>query len=258
MSVNGVFALSEDFIGMTKRIVETAPSRLQTIAQADELKAQSEGLDRRYWPQIDAQSGYQQSNSPVNVFMQRLGERNFQSSDFEINRLNHPGFQGDWGSSISMSGLIWENGSMDWQKRALEKLSQAKTLEANAIEGAILVRWSDLYLRALQTQRSIEAMRQNLKALQGDLEDAQKLESQGVTLGADVAAARAVEKSIQSRLTELDGQMASLRAQMKELVGDQIGELPVIELKPGLKPAEAVIHPSVTAARAVAGSAWQG
>lgn len=254
-SINWAYALSDGFIAMTKQVVETAPARLQTLAQADSLKAQSEGLDKRYYPHVTAQSGYQQSNSPVNVFMQKLNQRNFGASDFDIGQLNHPGFHGDWGSSITVGGLIWENGSMGWQKRAMEKLAKAKVLEADALTGAVLVRWSDLYLQTLQSQASIEATRQNLKALQTNLEEAQKLEDQGVVLGADVAVAKAVEQGLEARLANMEGQQASLRAQMKELSGQPVEELSAIELKSDLKPVEGATHLSVAAAQLAADAA---
>lgn len=243
------WALPEGFKELTQKVVETAPARLQALAQADAYKAQTDGLDRRYWPQVSVQSGYQQSNSPTTVFMQKLNQRNFAASDFDIGQLNHPGFHGDWGSSVSVGGLIWESGSLSWQKRAMEKLSKAKSLEADVLTGAVLVRWSDLYMQALQTQATLDATRENLKALQGDLTDAQKLEEQGVVVGADVTMAKAAEQGLQAKVASLEGQLAVLKAQLKELSGQPVDDLAAIDLKNDLKTAEGATHLSVVSAQ---------
>lgn len=247
--LSSAWALPEGFKELTQKVVETAPARLQALAQADAYKAQTEGLDKRYWPQVSVQSGYQQSNSPTTVFMQKLNQRDFAASDFGIGQLNHPGFHGDWGSSVSVGGLIWENGSLSWQKRAMEKLSKAKSLEGDVLTGAVLVRWSDLYMQTLQTQMTLDGTRENLKALQGDLADAQKLEDQGVVLGADVAMAKAAEQGLQAKVASLEGQLAGLKAQLKELSGQSVDELSSIELKADLKTTEDATHLSVVSAQ---------
>ncbi len=217
-----LFGLDAGFAAATTAVVEDAPARLQALARADVYRAQSKGLSRRYWPTVEVQSGYQISDSPVNVFMQRLSQRQFVQEDFAIDRLNHPGFHNDWASSIGIGGLLWERGGLSYQQAAADKLARASEISAEGLTGAILVNWTDLQLRARAVEDSRLSIEEQLKALDEELAQAQSLEDQGVALGADVALAEAVRAGLAAKLDDLDAQHAQIKAGLKELAGSDV------------------------------------
>jgi len=74
-------------------------------AEADLAKARA-----RFLPKVNFNETYTFSDSPTQVFMNKLNQRVFTANDFLLNNLNHPKAFGDFRAGISMSQPLFQAG----------------------------------------------------------------------------------------------------------------------------------------------------
>lgn len=242
LSFTSAWALPEGFSQALDSLLETSPQVAIKQAAAEGAVAHGESLSRRYYPQIDLNVGYTQTNSPAGVFMQKLGQNIFSSGDFAINRLNDPDFHGDLSGALSIGGLIWENGALGALERS-SRLRAAAAMEEVQQEGwAAMLRFASLHFDWFGMQESSRLVSDFSARLRKDLAESKSLGQSGAVLGADLSMAEAVAQNLDTLQLQISQKSSELQNEFAELTGQDY--LPVAAISLKANPAQISPEPS--------------
>lgn len=187
--------------------------------QRDEVRANADAAIGRLLPRIDASYSASRSDSPINVFSNKLLQKRFTSPDFALSRLNNPDTINNYHTDLSVTVPVYQGGALWAGKRA----GDANTKNA---EWQYRARWQTTILRVIETfsqlresQAKRKAARQALAAARDHLADTRTLKRRGLTIASDVMDARSHTLEAGVALESASHIVASAQDQLHRLLG---------------------------------------
>lgn len=202
------------------RIFVHYPELRARHARVDEALAAQSMAVAGFLPSLRARLGWERTDSPVGVFMDKLEQRRFQSRDFEVDRLNHPAAQSDFRGALRLEFPLFDAfQTIAAARTAGHALKSARDRERHGrAEAALLA--VESWLQVGRADRTEAMTRESLARARRDLAEAESLRRQGLVLGADFHAARVAAAALEQRLNAAVAARAAARAALNVLRGD--------------------------------------
>jgi outer membrane protein TolC len=186
-------------------------------AAAARTKAAGSRVDQTrgaYHPKLGYTEFVQGSNNPVFAFGTLLNQRRFSQTDFDVNRLNSPGFIANFQSQAFAEQLIYDFGAARQQTRTAEigrKMSQEEETLQSMRQVAAVAR---AYYSVQLTREALTVAQSAVKSAEADLERAEAVRTAGMSTDADVLSIRvhlaATRQQMIARQYDLDVARAAL------------------------------------------------
>ena len=154
-----------------------------------------------YLPALKFEDRYMRTNNPTLVFMNKLNESRFTSSDFAIDSLNSPEAVNDFQGSVSLQQVIFSkrlNDSVGISKAVLA----AKKESLEGLRQKVALETADAYLGAVTASRFRDAARQGVADAREHKRIASLRYQSGLGLYSDVLRADSALKEAQKRQAE--------------------------------------------------------
>jgi outer membrane protein len=224
-------------------------------AGVDEASAQAAEIRSGYFPRIIVAESWQRGNEPVFVFSSLLSARQFAASDFAIDSLNHPDPIGFFHTSVGVEQLLFDGGRLRSATRAAtlrRTMVEASTDEAAA---TLAVTTTQAFGRIVSSEAARRAAGAALTAAREDLARAERRRDAGMANDADVLALVVHVADLQERAIRAEGDAATARAELNQLMGTPIDVAIAIIEPPGRPVDELGNFPNLTALLAEADAA---
>jgi outer membrane protein len=208
--------------GAVKAAVAHNASLRAAHAGVEEAKAQAAQARSAFFPRVLVAESWQRGNDPVFVFSSLLSARRFAASNFAIDALNHPNPIGFFRTSVGVDQVLFDGGR---SRSATTAATLGQTIaEASADEaaGALAVTTTQAFGRVLTGDAARRTAEAGLAAAREDLSRAERRRDEGMTTDADVLALVVHVADLQQRAIEADGQAATARAELNQLMGNPI------------------------------------
>jgi outer membrane protein TolC len=208
--------------GAVKAAVAHNASLRAAHAGVEEAKAQAAQARSAFFPRVLVAESWQRGNDPVFVFSSLLSARRFAASNFAIDALNHPDPIGFFRTSVGVDQVLFDGGR---SRSATTAATLGQTIaEASADEaaGALAVTTTQAFGRVLTGDAARRTAEAGLAAAREDLSRAERRRDEGMTTDADVLALVVHVADLQQRAIEADGQAATARAELNQLMGNPI------------------------------------
>ncbi len=208
------------FSEVLPRILAHYPELRVRHARVDEAVAMQSMAVAGFLPRLQARMGWDRTDSPVGVFMDKLQQRTFQQEDFQVNTLNRPKAREDFHGALRLEFPLFDAfQTIAASRTAGHTLKSVRDRERHGRAEAAL-----LAIEAwLQVGRAdcCEAMaKESLARVRRDLAEAESLRDQGLVLGADFFSARVAAAALEQRLNECVAARAVARAALNVLQGE--------------------------------------
>jgi outer membrane protein TolC len=191
-------------------------------AGADEAAARVAEARSGFFPRFSLTESWQRGDQPVFVFSSLLSARQFASTNFAIDALNHPDPTGFFRASLGVEQLLFDGGR---QRAAVtmatlrNDIAKASTDEATA---AIALATTQTFGRAIAALATHRAANAALAAGREDLARAERRRDAGIATSADVLALVVHVADLQQRAIQSDGDASIARAELNRLMGEPI------------------------------------
>jgi len=185
----------------------------------DEVRARADVETGRLLPRIDASYSASRTDSPINVFGDKLLQKRFTSTDFAISRLNNPGTINNYHTQLSVTVPVYHGGSLWAGKRAGDASARAAEWQYRGRRQVTILRVIEVCSLLRESQAERTAVRQALKAARDHLTDTQALKRRGLAMVSDVMDARAHVLKVGIMMQSASHAVASARDQLRRLLG---------------------------------------
>lgn len=208
------------FSGVLPRVLSHYPELQARHARVDEAVAMQSLAVAGFLPRLQARMGWDRTDSPVGVFMDKLQQRTFQQEDFQVDALNHPKSREDFHGALRLEFPLFDAfQTIASSRTARHALSSARDRERHGrAEAALLA--VESWLQVGRADRCEAMARESLARARRDLGEAESLREQGLVLGADFFSARVAAAALEQRLNECVAARAVARAALNVLQGD--------------------------------------
>jgi outer membrane protein TolC len=208
--------------GAVKAALAHNASLRATRAGIEEAKAQAAQAHSGFFPRVSVVESWQRGNDPVFVFSSLLSARQFAASNFAIDALNHPDPIGFFRTSVGVDQILFDGGrtrSATTAARLGQTIAEASTDEAAATLAVTTTRTFGRVLAGDAARRTAEF---GLAAAREDLSRAERRRDEGMATDADVLALVVHVADLQQRAIEAEGNAATARAELNQLMGNPI------------------------------------
>jgi outer membrane protein TolC len=184
-----------------------------------------------YFPKVDLGESWQRGNSPVFVFSSLLAQRQFTSSNFALDALNHPAATDNFRAALSVEQSLFDR-TIPANLRAARIGRDMAAASMRLVEQDLTSAVTDAFGRVLlaaATARSAAAAVETARAdreLAGNRRDAGRVTDADV-LQLDVYMARTLELQVQATSDE-----RVARARLNQLMGEPLRTAFSVELTP--------------------------
>lgn len=226
------------FSEVLPRILAHYPELRARHARVDEAVAMQSMAVAGFLPRLQARMGWDRTDSPVGVFMDKLQQRTFQQEDFQVDRLNHPDARENFHGALRLEFPLFDAfQTIAASRTAGHALKSERDRERHGrAEAALLA--VEAWLQVGRADRCEAMARESLARARRDLGEAESLRDQGLVLGADFHAARVAAAALEQRLNECVAARAVARAALNVLQGDAPGKPFSVAAAPAPGPAD--------------------
>jgi outer membrane protein len=184
-----------------------------------------------YFPKVDVAESWQRGNYPVFVFGALLAQRQFTTSDFALDALNHPDATDNFRTAVSVEQSLFDRTtSANVRAASIERnlAATGKHLVDQDLTAAVTAAFGRVLIAAA-TARSSAATVETARAdreLAGNRRDAGRVTDADV-LQLDVHLARTLEQQVQATSDE-----RIARARLNQLIGEPLNTMFALDFTP--------------------------
>jgi outer membrane protein len=198
------------------RSLQTARSR------AVEATFGTQEAQSGFLPRVTVSESWQRGDQPVFVFSSLLSARQFASSNFAIDSLNHPNPTGFFRTTVGVDQMLFDGGRQQANAAAASLQHDIATHEADQSASDVKLAVAQAYGRvftALAARRAAEA---GVESAVEDLARAERRRDAGMATEADVLSLRVHRADLEQRVIQADGDAAIAKAELNHLMGSPI------------------------------------
>jgi len=170
-------------------------------------------------PRVDFMESWTRSNNQVFVFGSLLTQKQFGAANFEIAKLNGPGFLNNFQSQLVVEQSVYDNGRRKWQIEAArlgEQMTaeQVRRLEMDVISGVLRC-----YYGAHVAAQNVRLAEDAVRTAEADLKRAEARLSAGMATEADALAVRVHVAAMRERSIRSRAELEIAKAALNEAMG---------------------------------------
>jgi len=174
-------------------------------------------------PRLQGRAGWSRSDDPTNVFMYKLQQESFTSSDFLLPNLNHPLPRSDYSAALRLEIPIFDGFQTIASIQTTRHLLNSRENEKRFYQMEASLLAVESYLNAVLAERLARFSDNVLKASRADITEAVRLKNQGFVLGADFYAGKATSAFVAKMRNALYARQRTTRIYLNILQGKDIG-----------------------------------
>ncbi len=214
------------------------------LAAADHERVQAAaGIQRAragYLPRLELSHGYARSDQPVFAFGSKLNQGNFTSSDFELDRLNHPGPVDNFRTALTLRQPLFTGGRTSAGLEQAEAGREIADLQSARTRQEVVFQVARAYFGLQLAQERQRAVDASLRAAEANLALAQSRFRAGLAVESDVLAAEVRLARLREDASSAGAQLTVAQAALNDAVGLPLDE-PQVAVDPlALRPARDV------------------
>jgi outer membrane protein TolC len=210
------------------RAVEIALAESPLIkASGHEVAEAAAGVDRSraaFLPRLDLGESFTHSDNPVFAFSSRLNQGRFTAADFAVDRLNDPGWQSNFRTSVAVSQPLFAGG------RSLHRLEGAKAGHTAATHGLerqrqeVIFAVSRAYYAVLLAEANREVVAGGLASAEANRDLARARVDAGMVVEADALSAEVRLATLREQAITTGHQTTLARAALNDAMGRPLEE----------------------------------
>jgi len=214
---------------------ELQAARERASARAEQAELGARGL----WPRVALSSGWSRANAPASVFMAKLNAGEFAQPDFEIGRLNDPGWISHLTTTLGVELPLDPFGRVAAGTRSARALASSARAGLDEALAELRLRTIEAYRGAALARRAAELTERAQAGARSREADLRARVDEGAALQAELLRARTRRRQREAELAERRGEAAAATAVLARLLGLPAGEHPTpLELALGPGPFE--------------------
>ncbi len=200
LALAGAVGAEEPPVLTLERAIEIAldGNRDLRAAQA-RLEAAAAGVDeaRSYrLPKLELDGIYQQTDNPVLVFSNLLGQAGFQAENFALDSLNEPDPLGNWKARVQLSQLLWAGGRIGAGIEAAGLGRDAAELDRETARQRLIHQVVARYSAAVLARGELEVTRESLATAKAHVDLVGDLWRGGLVVESDLLQAEVRESEV--------------------------------------------------------------
>ncbi|MEZ5316307.1 MAG: TolC family protein [Vicinamibacterales bacterium] len=231
--------------------LERNPSLRAARAGRDQAAAGSTIARAAWLPRVSFAESWQRSDQPVFGFSTLLAARRFQSTDFAVDRLNHPGAINAFTSRLGIGQTLFDGGRTPAAIAAADADRAAADAAYDQAAAGVALEVAQTYARAVSLQAAVRAAAAAVDAAAGDHARAERRRDAGTATEADVLAVSVHLADMRQRRLQAEGDLAVAIAMLNRQRGAPVGDVVTVEAP--APPAAASLDVAALTARALAG-----
>ncbi|MDQ6954366.1 MAG: TolC family protein [Mariprofundaceae bacterium] len=154
----------------------------QSVNQAKAMIKRAKG---NRMPKIDMSTGWIYTNSPLQVFGNKLNQKSVSVADFSPNTLNHPSFQQNYQSRLGLSMPLFTGGALSAAQKEAEAQLEATALHFDFQKQQKMYQTIAVYIQARQSWEQIEVSKKSVEAAKKRWSDVVALKKKGMAIASD-------------------------------------------------------------------------
>jgi len=206
-----------------KDAVIMALDRNRNLRIADQRREQAfAGADAatgRLMPRINAVYAPSRTDSPINVFGDKLLQKRFSASDFAISNLNNPSALNNYHTDVSIVLPVYQGGALWAGKRAGEANAMSARWNYIAKRQATVLHVIQSFAQFKELRTERHASEKALAAARDHLTDTEALKRRGLAIASDVMDAKSHMLEAGVALESASHAVASARDRLRLLLG---------------------------------------
>lgn len=233
------------------RTLARNPALRATRAAEDEAQARVREARAAYLPRLDVIEGWQRADQPVFVFSSLLGQRQFTSGDFALDRLNHPDALSNYRAAVLLEQTVFDGARASAAVGTASRAREISKLESDRTAAELRLGAVRAYGRLLAATALHTAARAAVEAAAADLRRTEARRDAGLETEANVLALRLHAADAEARRVRAENDETIARAELNALMGAPLDD-PIAVRETPLAPAT-TRDPAALEARALAG-----
>lgn len=181
-----------------------------------------EASDRIYLPKLSAVEGYQRTNNPPMAFTHKLSQKNFEASDFQLDKLNHPDPISNWHTELRLEQPVFNQGREIVEKKRGKLYEEFSVLQERYSKELIAFEIVGCFFQIITTAREIEVLRQSLEEAKEAERLAQERYQKGVAIYSDLLNASTRRAGVETRLSNTVLRKRDLIRKLNHLMGESL------------------------------------
>jgi len=190
-----IFLVSIPMVSQAGESLTLKESVLQSMEYNRQLLAASEGVEQareavnqvkgQRMPKVDLSTGWVYTNSPLQVFGNKLNQKSVTATDFLPNTLNHPAYQQNYQSRLGLSMPIFAGGGLLAAQAEAEAQLEATVLNFRFQKQQQMYRTIVVYIQARQHWEQLEVGKKSVEAAKKRWKDVEALKDRGMAIVSD-------------------------------------------------------------------------
>ncbi len=208
------------------------PSLRATRAAEDEAQARIKEARAGYLPRLDVIEGWQRANQPVFVFSSLLGQREFTSGDFALDRLNHPDALSNYRAAVLVEQTLFDGARTAAAIGSANRAREISRLESDRTAAELRLAAVRAYGRLVVVTALGAAARTAVQAAAEDLRRAEARRDAGLETEANVLALRLHSADAEARRVRAEADVTVARAELNALMGGPLDDPIAVQESP--------------------------
>ncbi len=193
--------------------------------QRIEIQASAEAATGRLLPRIDASYVVSRTDSPINVFGNKLLQKRFTTADFAVSNLKNPNTINNYHTDISVTIPVYQGGALWAGKRAGNASAKTAEWQYRARRQSTVLHVIETFAQLRESQAERKAAEQALAAAHDHLANTQALRRRGLAIVSDIMDAKSHTLEAGVILESTSHAIASSKEQLQRLLGLPSGTL---------------------------------
>jgi outer membrane protein len=200
------------------------PALKATRASEEEAQARVREARAGYLPRLDVVEGWQRANQPVFVFSSLLGQRQFTSGDFALDRLNHPDALSNYRAAVLVEQTLFDGARTAAAVGTANRVMEITRLESDRTAAELRLTATRAYGRLLAATALRTAARTAVEAAAEDLRRTEARRDAGLETEANVLALRLHAADAEARRVRAESDETIARAELNALMGASLDD----------------------------------
>lgn len=170
-------------------------------------------------PKVNYSESWSRSDNPVFVFSSLLTQRQFGASNFQLDRLNRPGFLNNFQSQVVADQTLYDAGQAKHAVRTAELQKDLTREDGRRTQMEVTATVVRAYFDALLGMEQQKATAQAIRSGQADLERAQAVRAAGMSTDVDVLSIRVHLSMLREQQIRREADLDVARAALNDALG---------------------------------------
>jgi outer membrane protein TolC len=208
------------------------PALKATRATENEAQARIREARAGYLPRLDLVEGWQRANQPVFVFSSLLGQRQFTSGDFALDRLNHPDALANYRAAVIVEQTLFDGARTAAAVGGARGARDISKLETDRTAAELQLAAVRAYGRLVSATALHAAARTAVAAGAEDLRRIEARRDAGLETEANVLALRLHAADAEARRVRAANDETVARAELNALMGAPLDDPIAVQQAP--------------------------